>query len=110
MIRTIVGGVAAGSLALTALIGLPAASASAVTGEDDVRDTPTYTCDLVSSSQLSQGILNCQASNGAVKTGGFTGDAILRDRRWGVHVLCHGGGMAHTPNDVQANECDAGQG
>jgi hypothetical protein len=92
--------ITAATAVLGGLLLTPLASASAAA-------TPTYTCRLLGENGRGKvmGVQDCQASQGAIAKGTFTGTSILRSRQYGFSFTCTAGGEADIPNTVVADGC-----
>lgn len=88
------------AFAFGGLLLTPFAAASAA-------GTPTYTCQALSENGHGRvmGVQDCQASQGAVTKGAFTGSSVMRSRQYGYSFTCTAGGEADTPDTVTANGC-----
>lgn len=94
--KIILGTTAVAAFGLTGLAAAPAQAA----------EVPTYTCENVELSPVtSTGAGNCQPSNGAPAEGPFEGESRLVSTDGGTKVRCQEGGVAQTPEQVEAYTC-----
>ncbi|MFB4272957.1 hypothetical protein [Nonomuraea sp. GTA35] len=85
------------------------ASPAAAAAEAGVPQTPVYLCDNIAQQapKLEQGVIGyvCEGQNGAVMTGHFDGESIIRTRSGTLKFKCRYGGSAHVPYKVEAVGC-----
>lgn len=100
--------VLAAAVLMTAVL-VTNASTLAAAAEVGVQQTPLYLCDNIAQDvpKLEQGVIGyvCEGQNGAVMTGHFYGESIIRTRNGTLKFNCRYGGIAHMPYKVEVVGC-----